>query len=182
MWADGRKERLFSKLTDAEKKLVESFCNDMQCESWERDSRLFSQIWFNAPVIKLAKSLTHGGGKSYAYYFTPEASLPIMKCGHSIEIAGIFNHTDITADTGRVFDETFSKTMRKMCVQFVKTGNPSLSAEISPDGKEKVWETYDLQNKPIMVLDKFNIHMENESALKIADRDKTYLLSKYYCL
>ena len=182
-WTADRKSKMFPKLTDAEKKLAESFLNDMtDVESWERDSRLFSQIWFNAPIIKLAESLTRGGGKSYAYYFTPESSLPIMKCGHAIELAGIFNHTDITADTGRVFDETFSKTMRKMWVQFAKTGNPSLGADISPDGKAKTWPLYDTENKRVMVFDEFDIHPEKESARKIVDWDRTYSLTKYYML
>ena len=181
-WAADRKTKKFSQFTDADKKLAESFWNDMQCDNWERDSRLFSQIWFNAPVIKLAESLTKGGGKSYAYYFTPESSLPIMKCGHAIELAGIFNHTDITADTGRVFDETFSKTMRKMWVQFAKTGNPSLGADISPDGKAKTWPLYDTENKRVMVFDEFDIHPEKESARKIVDWDRTYSLTKYYML
>jgi len=182
-WTADRKSKMFPKLTDAEKKLAESFLNDMtDVESWERDSRLLSQIWFNAPIIKLAESLTRGGGKSYAYYFTPEADLPIMKCGHAIELAGIFNHTDITADTGRVFDETFSKTMRKMWVQFAKTGNPSLGADISPDGKAKTWPLYDTENKRVMVFDEFDIHPEKESARKIVDWDRTYSLTKYYML
>ena len=34
-------------------------------------------------------------------------------------------------------NKTFSKTMRKMWVQFAKTGNPSLPKDISPDGKVK---------------------------------------------
>ena len=181
-WTDGRQSRLLPKLTDAEKKVLDSFCNDMQCESWERDSRLFSQVWFNAPVIKLAESLTEGGGKSYAYYFTPESSLPIVKCGHSIELASVFNHPEMTGDTGRTFDETFSKTMRKMWVQFAKTGNPSLSADISPDGKAKKWPLYDLEKKQVMVLDEFDIHPEKESALKIVDWDRTYFLTKYYMI
>ena len=151
-------------------------------ESWERDSRLLSQIWFNAPIIKLAESLTRGGGKSYAYYFTPEASLPIMKCGHAIELAVVFNHPEMTGDTGREFDATFSKTMRKMWVQFAKIGNPSLSADISPDGKVKDWPLYDTENKPVMVFDEFDIHPEKESARKIVDWDRTYFLTKYYML
>ena len=181
-WTADRKAKKLAQFTDAEKKLAESFWNDMTGEDWERDSCLFSQIWFNAPVIKLAESLTKGGGKSYAYYFTPESSLPIMKCGHAIELAVVFNHPDITGDTGRVFDETFSKTMRKMWVQFAKTGNPSLSANISPDGKAKTWPLYDLENKQVMVFDEFDIHPEKESARKIVDWDRTYSLTKYYML
>lgn len=178
-WVADRKAKKLAQFTDEEKKLVESFCNDMQCEDWERDSRLFSQVWFNAPIVKLAESLTKGGGKSYAYYFTPESALPIMKCGHSIELAVIFNHPEITGDTGRVFDETFSKTMRKMWVQFAKTGNPSLSAEISPDGKAKEFPLYDTEEKKVMVLDEFNIHPEKESARKIVDWDRTYFTANY---
>ena len=33
-------------------------------------------------------------------------------------------------DSARDFDETFSRTMRKMWVQFTKTGDPSLGADI----------------------------------------------------
>ena len=40
-----------------------------------------------------------------------------------------------TSVTGRTYDETFSRNMRKMWVQFARTDNPSLSADISPDGK-----------------------------------------------
>ncbi len=181
-WVADRKAKGFSVISAEDKKLMKSFCNDMQCENWERDSRLLSQIWFNAPVIKLAESQTKGGGKSYAYYFTPESSLPIMKCGHAIELAVVFNHPDITGDTGREFNATFCKTMRKMWVQFAKTGNPSLSADISPDGKAKTWPLYDTQNKQVMVFDEFDIHPEKESARKIVDWDRTYSLTKYYML
>ena len=125
-WAAERKKGL-SKLSAKEKKLVESFVNDVKGESYEGDSRLFSQVWFIAPIIRLSECQTMGGGKSYTYYFTPESSLPIMKCGHSIELAGIFNHPEMTADTGRTFDETFSKTMRKMWVQFAKPAIPLLA-------------------------------------------------------
>ena len=57
--------------------------------------------------------------------------------------------------SGRVFDETFSKIMRKMWVQFAKTGNPSLSADISPDGKAHEWPLYDTENREMMILDEF---------------------------
>ena len=182
-WVADRKAKGFSVISAEDKKFMESFWKDMTgVESWERDSRLLSQIWFNAPVIKLAESQTKGGGKSYAYYFTPESSLPIMKCGHAIELAVVFNHPDITGDTGREFNATFCKTMRKMWVQFAKTGNPSLSADISPDGKAKTWPLYDTQNKQVMVFDEFDIHPEKESARKIVDWDRTYSLTKYYML
>ena len=103
-----------------------------------------------------------------------------MKCGHAIELASVFNHTEMTDDTGRVFDEIFSRTMRKMWVQFARTGNPSLGADISPDGKAKEWPLYDLENRQVMVFDEYHIHPEKESERKIVDRDRTYFLTKYY--
>ncbi|MBQ7606489.1 MAG: carboxylesterase family protein [Desulfovibrionaceae bacterium] len=175
-----RKANVFAKMTDKEKERIESFCNDIKGESYEADSRLFSQIWFNAPIFKLAESQTKSGGKVYTYYFTPESSLPIMKCGHSVELAGIFNHPEMTDETGRIFDKTFSKTMRTMWVQFAKTGNPSLSADMSPDGKAKDWPLYDLENKRVMVFDEFDIHPEKEAERKIVDWDRTYFMTKYY--
>jgi len=122
------------------------------------------------------------GGKAYTYYFTPESPDPIMKCGHAIELAVVFNHPEMSDDTGRVFDETFSKTMRKMWVQFAKTGDPSLSAGQSPDGKAKEWPLYDLTNKMVMVFDEFNIHPEKEAERKIVDWDRTYFLTRCYCI
>ena len=177
-WAAERKARGLGKLSEEEKKLIESFQSDIKGESWERDSRLFSQVWFIAPVFRLSEAQTKAGGKSYTYYFTPESSVPIIKCGHSIELASVFNHPEMTADTGRVFDAAFSKTIRRMWVQFAKTGNPSLSADISPDGKAKEWPLYDLKDRKVMVLDEFNIHPEKESDRKIVDWDRTYFLTK----
>ena len=105
-----------------------------------------------------------------------------MKCGHAIELAIVFNHPEMTSDMGRPFDENFCKIMRKMWVQFAKTGNPSLNADISPDGKAKDWPLYDLKDKHVMVLDEFDIHPAKESEVKIVDWDRTYFLTKYYVL
>ena len=131
-------------------------------------------------AIRLSESQAMAGGKSYTYYFTPESSVPLMKCGHGVELPALFNHPDMVADTGRAFDETFSKTLRKMWIQFAKTGNPSLGADVSPDGKAKEWPLYDLKSKKEMVLDEFDIHPARESELKITDWKRTYFLTKYY--
>ncbi len=181
-WVSKRKEGKLAQLPDEEKALVDSFRNDVKGDSYEADSRLLSQSWFNAPIIRLSEDQTKAGGKAYTYYFTPESSDPIMKCGHAIELATVFNHPEMSADTGRAFDETFSKTLRKMWVQFAKTGDPSLTAEQSPDGKAREWPLYDLKNKQVMVFDEFNIHPEKESERKIVDWDRTYFLTKYYVL
>ena len=123
-----------------------------------------------------------GGGKSYTYFFTVESSVSGLGSGHAVELSAVFNHPELAEGGGRAFDETFSKTMRKMWVQFAKTGNPSLSSEISPDGKAKFWPLYDLENRKVMVFDELDIHPEKESESKIVDWDRTYFLTKYYWL
>ena len=67
-----------------------------------------------------------------------------------------------------------------MWVQFAKTGNPSLSADISPDAKAKEWPLYDLTDKYVMVFDEFDIRAEKESAMSIVDWDRTYFTTRYY--
>ena len=179
-WATDREAKKLAALTDEEKALVESYLKDVKGESWEPHTRLLSQLMFNAPCIRLSENQTMAGGKSYTYYFTVESSVPVMKSGHGVELASLFKHPDLNKDTGRAFDETFSKTMRKMWVQFAKTGNPSLTAEQSPDGKAKEWPLYDQKDKKVMVLDEFNIHPAKESEKTIVDWERTYFLTKYY--
>ncbi len=182
MWAADRKTRKIANLPDEDKEKVERFCNNAVGEDYEKDSDLFSQLWFNAAHIRLSEEHTKGGGKSYTYYFTPESSLPYMKCGHATELASILKHPEETEFTGRVFDESFSKIMRKMWIQFAKCGNPSLSADISPDGKAYEWPLYDTKNRQMMVFDEFDIHPEKESDRKVVDWDNTYPLTKYFYL
>ena len=153
---------------------------DVPGETYDKEAALFSQIWFNAPIIRLSENQTKAGGRCYTYYFTPESPDPIMKCGHAIELASVFNHPEMASDAGRVFDLTFSKTMRKMWVKFAKCGNPSLSAGISPDGKDHEWPLYDLKDKKVMALDEFDIHPVKEEERKIVDWDRTYFMTKYY--
>jgi len=181
-WCAERKAGKLAQLTDEEKKLVESFCSDIKGENYEVTNRFFEQIVFIAPLFRLSEDQAKAGGRSYTYYFTPESSLPVMKCGHAVELATVFNHPEETVFSGRAFDETFSKTMRKMWVQFAKTGDPSLSADISPDSKAKEWPLYDLENKQLMIFDEFDIHPEKESERKIVDWERTYFLTKYYCI
>ena len=182
MWANNRKSEKIAQLPEEDLERVNSFLNDAPGEQWERDSALISQLWFNAAHFRMAEEQAAGGGKSYLYYFTPESSVPHVKCGHGMELPGIFNHPEETALTGRVIDETFSKIMRKMWVQFAKTGNPSLSADISPDGKAYEWPLYDPEKKEVMVFDEFNIHPEKESERKMVDWERMYPLTSYYLL
>jgi para-nitrobenzyl esterase len=181
-WGLDRKAKVISQMTDEEKALIESFYNDIPGESYEKICRLYDQGWFIAPLIRLSECQTMGGGKSFTYLFTPESSIPLMKSGHAVEVSTVLNNPEVTDFTGRIFDPTFSKTMRRMWVQFAKTGIPSLSADQSPDGKAYEWPLYDLTDKNIMIFDEFNIHPEKESQRKMVDWEKTYFLTKYYCI
>ena len=180
-WGATRQAEMLSKLTDAEKALVESYCN-AQGEGYERYSHLIDQ-WFRiAPVFRLSENQTMAGGKSYTYFFTAESAVPMVKSGHATDVPVVFNHPELTALTGRAYDATYTKTIRKMWVQFAKTGNPSLTAEQSPTGKAIEWPLYDVGDKKIMILYEFDIHAEKESQRKIVDWERTYFLTKYFSI
>ena len=169
-WANDLKEKKLAQLTDGEKALVESFCQDVREGSCEPVRSLLDQIWFVAPFLRTAENQTMAGGKAYAYYFT-------ARSGHGNELTTVLDHPEMNDPA---IDEAFSKAMRRMWVQFVKTGDPSLGADISPDGKAHEWPLYDLEDKQVMVFEEFNIHPEKESEIKLVDRDRTYFLTKYY--
>ena len=176
-WAAERKAKKVTQMTEEEAALVNSYLSDQKVESWEAYSRLVTQSWFAAPCVRMSENQTNVGGKSYTYFYRVEASTPKLKAAHGEELPIVFCHPDDTD-----VDATFCKTMRKMWVQFAKTGNPSLSAEISPDGKAKEWPLYDLGEKKVMVLDEQDIHPAKESEVKIVDWAKTYFLTKYFLL
>ena len=169
-WAADRKTKKFAQLlTEDERTKLESFCKEGAVEDWEPSSRLFSHSWFIDGAIKLSESQTMGGGKSYTYFFRVESSDPIRKSAHFEEVPIVFAHPEFV--DGRPYDPTFSKAMRKMWVQFAKTGCPS------PE-----WPLYDLKDKKVMVLDEFDIHPAKESEVKIVDWERTYFLTNYYML
>ena len=170
-WVSERKQGKYAHLPAEEKALVDSYLKDVKGDYFQPDSNLYSQSWFIAPAIRVSEEQAKAGGKCYTYYFTPESPDPVMKCGHAIELAVVFNHPEMTADTGRAFDENFCRAIRRMWVQFAKTGVPS-----------EDWPLYTLENKEVMVLDEFNIHSAKESEVKIVDWDRTYFLTKYYAL
>ena len=171
--AADRWERKLDKLPEEVKAKVESFCRDIKDEGCERECRLFDQLWFNAPVIRMSENQAKAGGRAYTYFFTTEP-------GHGVELEIVFHHQNTDPAMGKVFDETFGRNLRRMWVQFAKTGDPSLSADIAPDGKAKEWPLYDTVNRQVMVFDEFDIHPEKEADRKIVDWDRTYGLTEYY--
>ena len=169
-WAAERKTHKYAQLlTEEEKAKIESFCKEGAVEDWDPDSRLFGHSWFIEGAIKMSESQTMGGGKSYTYFYRVESSDPIRKSAHFEEVPIVFAHPELIE--GRPYDATFSKAMRKMWVQFAKTGVPS-----------EDWPLYDLKDKQVMVLDEFDIHPAKESEVKIVDWDRTCFLNKYYML
>jgi len=181
-WAEGRMAGKLAQLTDEEKRLVLDYCEHARDTSPEypASARLFDQIIWIAPLFRLIENNVSAGGRTFAYYFTPESAVPLVRSGHAIELSELFNHPEETLVTGRQFDPTFSKTMRRMWVQFATCGDPSLSADQSPDGKAKVWPAYDSKDRKLMVFDEFDIHPERESELGLLDWDRTYFLTNYY--
>ena len=183
-FADYRMAKKMAQLTADEKALVESYCKDLKDASPEYtcETHVFDQLAFIAPLFRVSENQTKAGGRNFTYFFTPESGTPLIRSGHGIELSVVFNHPEEQLVTGRELDKTFCKTLRKMWVQFAKTGNPSLTVDISPDGKAHEWPIYDLKDKYVMVFDEFNIHPEKESERKILDWDRTYFLTKYYCI
>ena len=179
-WGRQRKEELLARLTDEEGALVESYCQGFKDDNYEPLSCLIGQMLFITPQIRVAEELAKANNKSYTYLWRVESSVPLMKAGHATEVSTVLAHPELCDLTGRRYDETFGKTVRKMWVQFATCGNPSLCADISPDGKAHEWPPYDLEDKEVMVLDEFDIHPEREADLKIVDWDRTYFLNRYY--
>ena len=180
-WAADRIAKRAKLLTGEENAKVQNYIDNAPGEDWQKTCSMFSQSYFSAPAIRLAENHAKAGGRVFTYYYTPESIVPMVKSGHASELSVVFAHPEMTGFTGRPIDETFSKTMRKMWIQFAKTGNPSLSAEMSPDGKAKEWPSYNLTDKPIMVLDEDNIHSAKEADVNMVDWENTYFLTKLYC-
>ena len=168
-WADSRLEEKRAQLTDTEKVLVQRYMDAIPGERHEATVRLFSQIMFIAPQIRLSEAQAKAGGKSYTYYYTVESALPLIKSGHASELSVVFNHPEFQDFTGRAYDEAFCRAMRKLWIQFARTGTPS------PE-----WPLYNLEDKPVVVLDEKDIHPATESELNIVDWEKSYFLTNYY--
>lgn len=181
-YAEDRKARKMELLTEEERALVESYCRDARDVGHDYSSscRLIDQIVFAAPLFRLSEIQTKAGGAAYTYFFTPESSVPLVRCGHGVELNTVFNHPEELRIAGRPFDETFSRTMRRMWVQFAKCGDPSLTAGQSPDGHAKEWPRYDPEDRYVMVLDESGIHPEREADRSILDWERTYFLTKHY--
>lgn len=147
---------------------------------YKRVELMGNQVYFIAPSYRLSECQAAGGGKVWQYYFRVESSLPYVLSGHAVEVAAVLNNPEDMVITGRPFDSTFCSIMQRMWVQFAKTGDPSLTAAESPDGKAHVWPQYSSENKEIMVFDEFDIHASTEGEYRILDWERTYPLTKYY--
>ena len=179
-WAQGRLESLTERMSDEERALIEGFRDDVRGEVFEPLSRTLDQMIFMAPLIRLSECQAKAGGRVYAYHFTPESSLPILRCGHATELPIVFDHPDMIEGGGRGFDEAFAAAMRALWIQFARCGDPTAAAGESPDGDARRWPPYDLEDRYVMVLDEGDIHPEREAELGIVDWERTYFSTRYY--
>lgn len=163
-------KKKLARLTDEEKELVEGFYRDVRGGRREKLRSLLDQIWFTAPLLRTVENQAAAGGRAYAYFFT-------ARSGHGGELTTVLCHPEMDEAAA---DETFAKVIRKMWVQFAETGDPSLPEDISPDGRPKEWPPYDLTGRQVMILDESGIHPEKEAGGKLADRDRTYFLTRHY--
>ena len=169
-WAEDLRAKKLARLSERERELAEGYYHGVNGERHEKLSTLLDQIWFVAPFFRTAENQTAAGGKTYAYFFR-------AKSGHGMELTTVLNHPEMNEVA---VDERFEKTVRKMWVQFAKTGNPSLTADISPDGAAKEWPRYDLADRQVMILDESCIHPEKQTGNQLVDWDRTYFLTRYY--
>ena len=182
-WIAGMKEDKLAQMTEEDRKLAESFCANIKGDVFEPACRFMDQVWFNAPLIRQSEMQAKAGGKSFTYYFTSESPDQTLKCGHAVELSVVFGKPEVGKEEhGMEVDETFAKTLRKMWTQFARTGDPSLSVDISPDGKSHAWPPYDPENMYVMVFDEADIHTVREPEVGIVDRERTYPLTRYLAL
>lgn len=180
-WGEKKKQAKLAQYSEEDRKLAESFCADIHGrDDFESSSRFLDQVWFNGPLIRQSEEQAKAGGKSFTYYFSTEARDPVLRSGHGVEVATVLGKPELGKEQGMDFDETFSKVVRAMWVQFAKCGDPSLTAEMSPDGKAHEWPAYDVENKYVMVLDESDIHVAPEAECKIVDWERMYPLTDYY--
>ena len=163
---------------DAEK--LRSYYDTCAELPYKRVEKVGNQLYFIAPSYRLTECQAAGGGRVWQYYFRVESRLPYILSGHAVEVAAVLNNSEDTVITGRPFDQTFCRTMQRMWVPFAKTGDPSLTAEQSPDGKAHFWPQYTSEKKEIMVFDEFDIHPSIEGEYKILDWERCYPQTKYY--
>lgn len=175
-----RREYRFSTMTDEDVEKAKAFMDNTPGNLFHKTFKFGDQVFFLAPVFRMSENHTAAGGRTYHYLFRVETSLPYFFSGHGAELPAVLNNPQDTFFTGRAFDDTFNHTIQRMWVNFAKTGDPSLTAEESPTGKEIHWDLYSSETKPIMVFDEFNIHQGIEADYGLVDWDRTYPLTKYF--
>ena len=175
-----RYDRKFKTMAAEDVNKAKEFMNITRGNQYHKRFKFGDQVFFICPAFRISENRTAAGGKTYHYFFRVETSKPHFLSGHAAELPAVFNNPQDTFFSGRPYDDTFNHTIQRMWVNFAKTGDPSLTEEDSPTGKAIKWDPYNLETKPIMVFDEFNVHQSTEADYGIVDWERTYPLTKYF--
>ena len=175
-----RYDRKFKTMAAEDVNKAKEFMNITRGNQYHKRFKFGDQVFFICPAFRISENRTAAGGKTYHYFFRVETSKPHFLSGHAAELPAVFNNPQDTFFSGRPYDDTFNHTIPRMWVNFAKPGDPSLTEEDSPTGKAIKWDPYNLETKPIMVFDEFNVHQSTEADYGIVDWERTYPLTKYF--
>lgn len=134
-------------MTPEEKKslsaLIEEETKIVGDRSWAI-SKLYNDIFFRLPVIKMAESHSANGGNVYVYLWEKPSDIPNMGACHAVELSYVLNNLDDTIYTGKPADPVIASKAQEMWINFAKTGNPST--------EDLTWERFDKASRKVMVI------------------------------
>ncbi len=162
-------ENNMKKLTEEEKKLVDSFMDRLDDKKVWKITEFYNEVLFRIPMNKQAELHSDSGGNTYVYHWKYPGEDETIGACHAIELSYIFNNLQETIYTGNKINPELANEAQEMWVNFARTGDPSTS-------KYK-WEKYDVKTRKTMILDA-NIEMVED--LKKEQRILIEPLLKYY--
>ena len=161
--------------------------------------QFYNQMDFINPAVRLADAHVAGGGRAYMYYWTQECvpeeelvrrgmepgslisfgdgGIPLLAC-HGVELCTVFNNRE-QMNAAQVFEESFSRQVQRMWINFAKCGDPSVPPSESPTGKAVAWDAYTPADPNVMVLDEKGTAESADVLDRVLDR-QIYPFMKYY--
>jgi len=103
-----------------------------------------NDITFRVPAQEQLLLHSDNGGNSYHYFWTFPSGLKNKGACHAVELSSVFNNLNEKIYTGENINENLAREVRKMWVNFAKTGDPST--------EKYKWYKYERNTKKTMVL------------------------------